>query len=116
MKNIGGKYMQYLWIALLALSTALECFTAKGIFLCFVPSSLGGVILAFLGVDIRIQLAVFAGLFLLSILFLRPLAMRLLLSQKSTAFSVQILRRICPPRIPPQETSCAIISAQALTT
>jgi membrane protein implicated in regulation of membrane protease activity len=86
---MGGKYMQYLFIALLVLSAALECFTAKGVFLCFVPASLVSGILAFLDVPLWIQLTVFALLVLLSLLFLRPLVCRLLGGKKSTAFAVE---------------------------
>ena len=81
--------MQYLWLALLVLSVALECFTVKGFFLCFVPASLASGILAFLDVRLWIQLCVFALLWLFAFLFLRPLVLRLLGKRTPHAFSVE---------------------------
>ena len=81
--------MQYLFIALLVLSVALECFTAKGVFLCFVPSSLVAGILAFLDVRLWVVLTVFFVLTILAFLFLRPLVLRLLGAGKSAPFSVE---------------------------
>ena len=83
--------MQYLWLALLVLSVALECLITKGIFLSFIPGSLAAMILAFAGVDkVWIQLLVFFLLSLASFFLLRPFVKRFLgKKKKKTAFTVE---------------------------
>ena len=81
--------MQYLWIALLVLSALLEGLWMKGVFLCFVPSSLVAMILAFFGVETWIQVGVFLLLAGLAFLFLRPLVRRLATPKQESAFSVE---------------------------
>ena len=89
MINFGGKYMQYLWLALLVLSALLEGFWTKGIFLCFVPSSLIAMVLAFFDIHIWIQVGVFLLLCGLSFLFLRPILRALFSRSAPTAFTVE---------------------------
>ncbi len=81
--------MQYIWLALLVLSALLEGLSIKGIFLCFVPSSLVAMVLAFFSLDIWIQVGVFLLLAGLSLLFLRPLVRRVVDARKEAPFSVE---------------------------
>ena len=81
--------MQYLWLALLLLSVVLECIITKGVFLSFIPGSLAGVILGFLDIKPWIQLLVFLGLSILSLLLLRPLVRRFLGKKKEKGFTVE---------------------------
>lgn len=81
--------MQYLWLALLVISAALECFFTRGVFLGFVPASLAAMILAFFGAELWLQLVVFVPLLLLGLFFLRPLMHRTLGKRGSASFSVE---------------------------
>ena len=89
MKNIGGKYMQYLWIVLLVLSALLEGLWTKGVFLCFVPASLVAMFLAFFRLDAWIQVGMFLLLAGLSLIFLRPLVRGIVNARQETPFSVE---------------------------
>ena len=81
--------MQYLWLALLILSAVLECLVTKAIFLCFVPSALVAMILAFAGVLGYVQIAFFAVLTLVAFLFLRPFVRKSFAQTPAGAFSVE---------------------------
>ena len=82
--------MQYLWLALLVLSALLEGLLARGFFLCFVPSALVSMLLAFFHVSAWIQVGVFLVLAGLSLIFLRPVVRGLLRAKASgAAFSVE---------------------------
>ena len=89
MKNIGGKYMQYLWIVLLVLSALLEGLWTKGVFLCFVPASLVAMFLAFFRLDAWIQVGMFLLLAGLSLIFLRPLVRGIVNARQEAPFSVE---------------------------
>ena len=81
--------MQYLWLALLVLSALLEGLWTAGVFLCFVPSALVAMILAFLDLSIWIQVGVFLALSGLSLIFLRPLARGIFHKKALDTFSVE---------------------------
>lgn len=81
--------MQYLWLVLLLLSVILEILFVKGFFLCFIPSALVAMVLAFCSVEIYIQVAVFAALVILCFIFLRPLVGKKGKAGEGTAFSVE---------------------------
>lgn len=81
--------MQYLWLALLVLSALIEGLLTRGVFLCFVPSALVAMILAFLNVSVWIQVGVFLLLAGLSLIFLRPLAVGIFHKKASDRFSVE---------------------------
>lgn len=81
--------MQYLWLALLVLSALLESWIAKAVFLCFVPSALGALILAMCGCSVTVQVVLFFALAVCAFLFLRPLAMRFLHKEGHSSFFVE---------------------------
>ena len=81
--------MQYLWLALLVLSALIEGLLTRGVFLCFVPSALVAMILAFFGVSVWIQVGVFLLLAGLSLIFLRPLAVGIFHKKTPDRFSVE---------------------------
>ena len=81
--------MQYLWIALLVLSALLEGLWAKGVFLCFVPSSLVAMVLAFFDAELWIQVGVFLAVAGLSLLFLRPLIRHVASPKQEGVFTVE---------------------------
>ena len=81
--------MQYLWLALLVLSVVLECLVTKGIFFCFIPSSLVSMILAFCGVSVTIQLIVFFALVLGAFFFIRPIIRRAFSGRENASFAVE---------------------------
>ena len=81
--------MQYLWLALLVLSALIEGLLTRGVFLCFVPSALVAMILAFLNVSVWIQVGVFLLLAGLSLIFLRPLAVGIFHKKIPDRFSVE---------------------------
>lgn len=81
--------MQYLWLALLVLSALMEGLLTAGTFLCFVPSALVAMILAFFDLSIWIQVGAFLALSGLSLLFLRPLVRGILHKKSNDTFSVE---------------------------
>lgn len=81
--------MQYLWLALLVLSALLEGLRTRGVFLCFVPASLVAMILAFLDLNVIVQVGAFLVLVLLSFLLLYPLVQRHVRVKASETFSVE---------------------------
>ena len=81
--------MQYLWLALLVLSALIEGLLTRGVFLCFVPSALVAMILAFFDVSVWIQVGVFLLLAGLSPIFLRPLAVGIFHKKAPDRFSVE---------------------------
>lgn len=81
--------MQYLWLALLVLSALIEGLLTRGVFLCFVPSALVAMILAFLNVSVWIQVGVSLLLAGLSLIFLRPLAVGIFHKKIPDRFSVE---------------------------
>ena len=81
--------MQYIWLALLVLSALLEGFWTRGFFLCFVPSSLVAMFLAFFHLSLWIQVGVFLLLCGLSFVFLRPLLRKLGAKSTTVGFSVE---------------------------
>jgi len=81
--------MQYLWLALLILSALLEGLLTRGVFLCFVPSALVAMILAFFRASAWIQVGVFIILTALSFVLLRPIVRGLLRAKMPDGFSVE---------------------------
>lgn len=81
--------MQYLWIALLVLSALLEGLWMKGIFVCFVPAALVGMVLAFFNLSLGLQLGVFFAVAGLLLLFLRPALNAFLHPKTEKNFSVE---------------------------
>ena len=81
--------MQYLWLALLLLSVLLEILFSKGFFLCFIPSSLVAMILAFADIAPWVQVALFTTLVLIALLALRLLRAKDKRCAESVAFTVE---------------------------
>ena len=81
--------MQYLWLAVLVLSVVLETQIARGVFLCFAPSALVAMFLAFFDAAVFWQVGLFFLLSGLGLLLFVPLVRKMRRATTSTAFTVE---------------------------
>ena len=75
--------MHFVWLGVIVVALILEATTAALVSVWFIPSALVSLILALCGVSIPIQIGVFVVMSLLLLIFLRPIATKVLKVRKT---------------------------------